>query len=104
MADVFIHSETQQKQLLTTEISDIHAIQLAIGSTACRQLLTVHAIEGCDTTSALYAWFTSVEMFNCIIDTVEDSSSVRSYQKFLIANFCYKYIHKTIKLTEHYNT
>ena len=42
-----------------------------------------------------------VEMFNCI---VEDSSSVRSYRKFLIANFCYKYIHKTIKLTEHYNT
>ena len=42
-------------------------------------------------------------MFNCIVDTVEDSSSVRSYQKFLIANFCYKYIHKTIKLTEHYN-
>ena len=45
-----------------------------------------------------------VEMFNCIVDTVEDSSSVRSYRKFLIANFCYKYIHKTIKLTEHYNT
>jgi len=45
-----------------------------------------------------------VEMFNCIIDTVEDSSSVRSYRNFLIANFCYKYIHKTIKLTEHYNT
>ena len=32
-------------------------------------------------------------MFNCIIDTVEDSSSVRSYRKFLIANFCYKYTH-----------
>ena len=45
-----------------------------------------------------------VEMFNCIVDTVEDWSSVRSYRKFLIANFCYKYIHKTIKLTEHYNT
>ena len=45
-----------------------------------------------------------VEMFNCIVDTVEDSSSVRSYRKFLIANLCYKYIHKTIQLTEHYNT
>ena len=43
-----------------------------------------------------------VEMFNCIVDTVEDSSSVRLYRKFLIAHFCYKYIHKTIKLTEHY--
>ena len=30
-----------------------------------------------------------VEMFNCIVDTVEDSSSVRSYRKFLIANLCY---------------
>ena len=49
-------------------------------------------------------WCDLVEMFNCIVDTVEDSSSVRSYRKFLIANFCYKYIHKTIKLTEHYNT
>ena len=54
--------------------------------------------------SGLEATFILVEMFNCIIDTVEDSSSVRSYRKFLIANFCYKYIHKTIKLTEHYNT
>ena len=45
-----------------------------------------------------------VEMFNCIVDTVEDSSSVRSYRKFLIANFCYKYIHKTIKLIEYCNT
>ena len=49
-------------------------------------------------------WILVVEMFNCIVDTVEDSSSVRSYRKFLISNFCYKYIHKTIKLTEHYNT
>jgi len=40
----------------------------------------------------------AVEMFN--VDTVEDSSSVRSYPKFLIANFCYKYIH-TITLKKH---
>ena len=39
-----------------------------------------------------------VEMFNCIVDTVEDSSSVRSYRKFLIANFCYNYIHKQSNL------
>jgi len=52
----------------------------------------------------LLVGFLLVEMFNCIVDTVEDSSSVRSYRKFLIANFFYKYIHKTIKLTEHYNT
>ena len=53
---------------------------------------------------ASHAALVLVEMFNCIVDTVEDSSSVRSYRKFLIANFCYTYIHKTIKLTEHYNT
>ena len=75
-----------------------HQTKQVTSFTSCfvlaQEALLQQALPGCNL----------VEMFNCIVDTVEDSSSVRSYRKFLIANFCYKYIHKTIKLTEHYNT
>ena len=88
-------------ELVTHLLAYFTSSQVQLNS--LKQWLSLNMTGVTDETYSLHR-LTLVEMFNCIVDTVEHSSSVRSYRKFLIANFCYKYIHKTIKLTEHYNT
>jgi cytochrome c553 len=64
---------------------NIRAIQKSIGSTACRQLLTVHALGGCDTTSAIFRMgkgaifkkITNASFTSHLTDVMQDSSSLR---------------------------
>ena len=48
MDDVFMHTESS-KHLIS-----IRALYLALGQSVVKQLLAIHAISGCDTTSGLY--------------------------------------------------
>ena len=51
MGDIFMKSDTKTGSSSTVSIREIRS---AIGDIASRQILVVHAIGGCDTTSAIY--------------------------------------------------
>jgi hypothetical protein len=51
LADVFLRSDTNSGPSATTSIRSVRS---AIGDVAAQQLLVIHAIGGCDTTSAIY--------------------------------------------------
>lgn len=50
MADIFIQSETGKQTIRRS----VRTVCTALGDMATRQILVVHAISGCDTTSALF--------------------------------------------------
>lgn len=51
---VLLHSEVSTRKSSRTTVLSIRDIWCAMGESAARQLLVVHAISGCDTTSCLY--------------------------------------------------
>ena len=54
LADIFLLSETKTKTSYKRQLLSIREILIEIGERAARQILVVHAISGCDTTSAIY--------------------------------------------------
>ena len=54
MADIHFVSQIRNKTTGQYKQLSVRAIQQAIGEQACRQLVSIHAIGGCDTTSAIF--------------------------------------------------
>jgi hypothetical protein len=54
LKNVFLHNEVSTTRGSRTTVVSIRDIWCAIGDKAARQLLVVHAISGCDSTSCLY--------------------------------------------------
>ena len=54
MADIYMLSEITCLHSARRAVVPVRAVREATGETATRQLLAVHALSGCDTTSALY--------------------------------------------------
>jgi len=54
MSDILLVSETKRARKPVKKLVSIRALQTKLGTAVCQQLLTVHALGGCDTTSALY--------------------------------------------------
>lgn len=54
MSDIYLRSDNSQKDSATKKIISIREIRDSIGKEAAEQILVLHAISGCDTTSALY--------------------------------------------------
>jgi len=54
MADIFVVSESARVRSARSTVIPVHSIVAKIGKTAAEQLLAVHSISGCDTTSALF--------------------------------------------------
>ena len=52
--NVYLHSEVSTRNSNRTTLWSIRDIRSAIGENAARQLLVIHAISGCDSTSCLY--------------------------------------------------
>jgi len=52
MSDIFM-SEMARRRSARMAVTPIHTVRNAIGDKATNQLLVIHAISGCDTTSAL---------------------------------------------------
>jgi len=53
MADIFMLSLARSRNAVS-KLVNIRAVQNDIGDSAVRQLLVIHALTGCDTTSAIY--------------------------------------------------
>ena len=53
MADIYMLSEMMRVRTAHTAITPVHVVQQNIGASNAEQLLLIHAISGCDTTSAL---------------------------------------------------
>ena len=62
MADIILRSDTKNE---STSVVSIRSIHQAIGAVAAKQLLVIHAIGGCDTTSAVYGR-TKVKMWRLL--------------------------------------
>lgn len=56
MADIFMLSDMPQRRSGRKLVFPIRTIQVEIGNSLSQQLLVVHAISGCDTTSALFGF------------------------------------------------
>ena len=54
MADIFVVSESARVRSARSTVIPVHTIVSNIGKIAAEQLLAVHAVSGCDTTSALF--------------------------------------------------
>jgi hypothetical protein len=54
MADMYLHSEVTKRGGAKIELLSIRSVKNSIGNNTAQQLLAIHAISGCDTTSALY--------------------------------------------------
>jgi len=54
MADIFMMSEMTRVRSARISVIPVRAVCTAIGTKAVQQILVVHALSGCDTTSALY--------------------------------------------------
>ena len=54
MADICMRSEVSKRGSSGSELIQIRSLCDAIGQVACQQILVVHAISGCDTTSSLF--------------------------------------------------
>jgi hypothetical protein len=54
MSDIYMMSEMARKRTARVALSSVRSIRNDIGERAARQLLVIHAISGCDSTSALY--------------------------------------------------
>jgi len=54
MADIYMSSSRKSGQNSERKVVSIRSIQFDIDETAVEQLLVVHALTGCDTTSALF--------------------------------------------------
>ena len=54
MSDITLISETKKARKPVKKRVSIRALQKKLGVIVCQQLLTIHALGGCDTTSALY--------------------------------------------------
>ena len=54
MSDIYMLSEMNRVPSVRRLIIPVRAVREAMGDTAAEQLLAVHAISGCDTTSALF--------------------------------------------------
>ena len=55
MADICMLSEIIRKRTPHTAVTPVRAVRDAIGHAAADQLLVIHALSGCDTTSALFS-------------------------------------------------
>jgi len=55
MADVYMLSVCKARKSMVSKLVSIQKVQESIGTSAVRQLLVIHALTGCDTTSALYS-------------------------------------------------
>jgi hypothetical protein len=55
MADIFMLSEAKRSRSAKTSLIPVRVVRQKIGDQAVKQLLAVHAISGCDTTSALFS-------------------------------------------------
>jgi hypothetical protein len=56
MMDIFLHYDVSTRRANSKNVLSIRDICNAIGHTAVQQLLVVHALSGCDTTSCLYGY------------------------------------------------
>lgn len=54
MCDIFLHCEVSSRTSGRLSVSSIRDIRSAIGDNAAEQILAIHAVSGCDSTSALY--------------------------------------------------
>jgi len=85
LKNVFLHNEVSTKRASRTTVLSIRDIWCAIGNKAARQLLVMHALSGCDTTSCLYrhskgsVWrkITSYDKTLPLTDLIESSESQR---------------------------
>ena len=56
MSEIYFVSQARKHGNAECKLIRIRAVQKAIGSSACRQIPTIHAIAGCDTTSAIFGF------------------------------------------------
>ena len=54
MADIYMTSEGTQQALQSSKVTSIRSLRCAVGSDVATQLLAIHALSGCDTTSAFF--------------------------------------------------
>ena len=54
MADIYLLSDMPARGTAQVHVTPVHSVRYAIGDKAVQQLLVVHALSGCDTTSALF--------------------------------------------------
>ena len=70
MAEVFMLSVCKARKAMQRKLISIQKVQHDIGTTAQQQLLAVHALTGCDTTSALYG-HSKVSAFKNIVRSAD---------------------------------